>query len=352
MIRLSEVIKSVVEDILSQVKTQPPRYYIPKRGLKNTTFDETKQMLLMNGTKSERKINDITEIKAFMQTSLVLRSIYEAIVQNDHPSVRDLFYYTLHAVKYNITPFESQSESDAIIRDVEVMTGILREELGLVAEAKGSVTGKIVFESEGNYIDCSKMGIMPSMIPSLIDRLEIKSVKADKVLVVEKGAILERMNATKYWDKINAIIITGGGQPDRATRRLVRRLNEEWGLPVYVLTDSDPYGFYIYSVYKIGSISLAYESKRLACPSAKFLGLSVSDLYKYNIKNAVIKANETDIKRAQEMKSYPWFKDEYWQKELDLFLKKKEKAELEVLNKHGYKFMSDIYIPQKLKEVN
>ena len=35
---------------------------------------------------------------------------------------------------------------------------------------------------------------------------------------------------------------------------------------VYVLVDNDPWGFYIYSVMKQGSINLAYESMRMAVP--------------------------------------------------------------------------------------
>jgi len=50
------------------------------------------------------------------------------------------------------------------------------------------------------------------------------------------------------------------------------RLHEEHGLPVYVLVDNDPWGYYIYSVVKQGSINLAFESERMAIPKAKFIG--------------------------------------------------------------------------------
>jgi len=52
-------------------------------------------------------------------------------------------------------------------------------------------------------------------------------------------------------------LITSAGHPELATRRFVRWLSEELKLPVYVLANSDPYGFYIYSVFKIGSITLS-----------------------------------------------------------------------------------------------
>jgi DNA topoisomerase VI subunit A len=50
------------------------------------------------------------------------------------------------------------------------------------------------------------------------------------------------------------------GQPPRGCRRLLQRLNKELGLPIICVLDDDPWGHYIYSVIKQGSISLAFES--------------------------------------------------------------------------------------------
>lgn len=137
--------------------------------------------------------------------------------------------------------------------------------------------------------------------------------------------------------------------PDRATRRFIRRLNEEFKLPVYVLTDGDPYGWYIYSVYKSGSIKLSYESERLATPEAKFLGLTATDIDTYKISdNYVIAANDRDIKRAQELLRYQWFQKNEWTKEINLFLKKKKKVEIEALSTHGLKFLHD-YLKDKIR---
>ena len=60
-------------------------------------------------------------------------------------------------------------------------------------------------------------------------------------------------------------------------RRLLHRLHNELKLPVYCLLDNDPWGYYIYSVIKQGSINLAYESQRMAIPDARFLGLRSID---------------------------------------------------------------------------
>ena len=163
-----------------------------------------------------------------------------------------------------------------------------------------------------------------------------------------------RLVEEEFHKKYNCLLITGKGQPDIATRRLVRRLHKEEGLPVYILTDSDSYGMQICSSYKRGSISLSFESPYLAVPKAKYLGLLPSDLDKFKVpKAARLKMTEWDIKKAQTMLQYPWIsKNRRWKKELLLMLERKEKAELQALAKHGITFMTDVYIPQKLETMD
>lgn len=114
-------------------------------------------------------------------------------------------------------------------------------------------------------------------------------------------------------------------------------------------TDADPYGFYIYSTMKYGSMALAHESDRLGCPAMKFLGLSISDIEHYDLRSVTIKAKDVDIKRAQEMLSYDWFKSKEWQAELKKFLDKKIKAEIQSLSSKNLQYISKTYLPEKIK---
>jgi DNA topoisomerase VI subunit A len=76
-----------------------------------------------------------------------------------------------------------------------------------------------------------------------------------------------------------------------------------------------------------------------------------SDIYDYNIPEvARLAASDEDLNRANDMKKKPWFQDKKWQKELDIFLKNKEKCELDAFFKHGFKYLSETYLPQKLRE--
>jgi len=68
------------------------------------------------------------------------------------------------------------------------------------------------------------------------------------------------------------------------------------------------------------------------------------------LKDYTIKAREVDIKRAKEMMKYDWFQHKAWQKELKLMVERKVKAELEALSGRGLKFMTEVYLPEKIKK--
>jgi len=353
--RLERVGRRLAELIM---RGEEPYLDIPVRTLANTIWDPELRMLKLGPKKARRRFFDLNESKKFMQTLLMLSLIVKARREGDYPTIRDLYYMGKHTIEYRDhlgrlrreETWNNQRESNSVIQDIEVLTGLLREHMGIMHDAKGKMVGRVVVRSKGYLIDCSRMGSGAYAIPPNPDALEIVEVDADYVLVVEKDAIFERLNEEEFWRRENCILITGKGQPDRSTRRMVRRLWEEFNLPVYVLTDCDSYGFYIYSVYRCGSISLSYESVRLATPGARFLGLTVTDIDRYKIpRNFIIKATDRDLKRARELLSYPWFSSEAWQRELKLFLRRKEKVEIEALSGHGFKFLSHRYIPEKIE---
>jgi DNA topoisomerase-6 subunit A len=364
---LRERFYEVLRDIMSG---KPPKLVIRKRTLGNTIYDPERGLLLLGDATFERSFVDLREARKFMQTMLMASIIYEALSNGEYPTIRDLYYRGKHTIRFRKLPskaiaeentWDEQSESDSVIRDIEVYTNVLREEMLILSKEKGKVVGEMRIRSGDDVIDLSKMGHGAYSIEPTPDLIEFLDVNADFVLVIEKDAVFQQLHRIGFWRKHRAILITSAGQPDRATRRFVRRLNEELGLPVYVLSDSDPYGYYIYSVFKTGSITLSYESERLATPKARFLGVMMTDIFgspkigkkpyltDEERRNYIIKAKDRDIKRAKELKEYPWFKSERWQIELDEFLNRKVKLEIEALASKGLRFLSDRYIPEKIQ---
>lgn len=357
----------IAEQIL---KGSPPVMVIRKRTLANTIFDREKGILRIGNESLRRSFLNAGEAKKFMQTVLMASIIYDTLVNNEYPTIRDLYYRGKHTIRYRKLPskriveentWEEQKESDSVIRDIEVFIDMLREELLILSKEKGKVVGNMRIKSGDDIIDLSKMGHGAYAIEPTPDFIEFVDVDAEYVLVIEKDAVFQQLHRAGFWKKYKAILVTSAGQPDRATRRFIRRLNEELGLPVYVLTDADPYGWYIYSVFKVGSITLSYESERLATPKSKFLGVSMVDIFgsrklrkkpylsEAERKNFIIKAKDKDIKRAKELMNYSWFRTKRWEHEIGIFLSKKAKLEIEALTSKGLRFLIDKYIPEKIQ---
>jgi DNA topoisomerase-6 subunit A len=141
------------------------------------------------------------------------------------------------------------------------------------------------------------------------------------------------------------------GQTTRGIRRLLQRLTQEHKLPVYVLADFDPWGFYIYSVLKFGSINLAHMTESLALPQAKFLGITADDIEKYGLKKHFIKFKDVDLSRLKQLADYDWFKNnKAWQRQFKLMKAYGAKAEIQALSSRGITFISEKYLPEKIKE--
>jgi DNA topoisomerase-6 subunit A len=328
---------------------------IPTRTRSNTIWNRKRGILQMGDGKADRELFNLNQAKQFMQTMLHAGTIKELIDADKSSSLRGVFYKAKHTVagtKENT--FETQDESDPILEDLEVTLGALREELHIFADNRGSMVGNITIVDKGDEINCRRMGSGGYAIPSIVepDIIEFKKCDADFVLHVEKGTVWNRFNEDRFWESHNCILTHGGGQPPRGVRRLLQRFNQELKLPIICLLDCDPWGHYIYSVIKQGSISLAFESSRLAIPEARFLGIRAKDFDECELPDTVrIDLNENDKKRANEIAAYPWFKDhKAWQKEIAKMMSNGFKMEVESLITKDISYVTEEYVPQRLKD--
>ena len=69
--------------------------------------------------------------------------------------------------RVRVGPF--QTESDAILEDLEVSLGSLREELHIFAKKRGTMVGNITVIDNGDEIDCRRMGSGGYAIPSICE---------------------------------------------------------------------------------------------------------------------------------------------------------------------------------------
>ncbi len=349
--KLVNLAKGVVSSIHDEID---PLVEIPIRSLSNVTFDEKRSIIELGDDKQQRQLFNVSQARKFMQTFLIAAACKDLLREGKTTSIRDLYYITKHTMgESRQNTFEDQTESDPIIEDLEVTVDALREELHLAAAKRGSMVGPLTVVDAGDTINLRRMGSGGWSIPSIVEEkiIKFKACEAKFILLVEKEAIWGRLNEDKFWKKHKCLLLSGNGMAPRGVRRLLYRLHNELKLPVYVLVDNDPWGFYIYSVVKQGSINLAYESQRMAVPKARFLGLSSFDREKYSLPdNVTIKLDDQDERRAKQMLAYPWFQRRAWQKEIRAMMRAGVKLELEALSAKGISFISEEYLPRKIAD--
>ncbi len=335
-------------------KKRDPQIEIPVRALSNVEFNERKRIIEMGDSTQARTFFNLGMARKFMQTMLVADALTVLQREDITTSLREIYYRTKHTLRDSTeNSFDDQDESDPIIEDLEVTLAALREELHVSAEGRGSVVGNIVLVDDGDTIDCARAGKSGHTIPSICEEpdIRIRRCGGEFVLLVEKASQFNRLSEDKFWKRHNCILITGNGQPPRGVRRLCRRIHDEWKKPVLVLVDNDPWGYYIYSVVKQGSINLAFESQRMAIPDAKFIGLSSNDPERHKLpRNVGIKLNEKDVSRAKEILAYPWFQKKEWQREIKHMLASGLKHELDALANKDFRYLSTDYLPRKLRD--
>jgi len=347
----SEKLTSLGDDVLKQLsKRRSPNLILPTRGLNNVYFDEKAQLLRLGKKTSTRNFLNVAHTRKFMQSLLVASLCKKLAISNKHASIRECYYQLKHSIEgTKENTFEGQEESDPIIEDLERMLDTLREKLNVSADRKGYLYGNVVIEDAGDKINCSKLGTGGWGIPSNVEDIKFSKVDAKYALVIETAAMFERLIEEKYAKKNKCLLIATQGQASRGIRRIIHRLSEEKNLPIIVFTDGDPYGYYIYSVIKMGSINLAYLSDKLGTPKCKFVGMSMTDIDKYDLRKVSENLKDLDKKRIKEEMRYPWFQNKQWQKELKLMLKMGLRIEQQALANKSLEFVAEEYLPKKIK---
>jgi DNA topoisomerase VI subunit A len=351
MKRLTELADDVVQMV---GRKRDPFVDVPTRALSNVRYNKSRRFIEMGSNTNRRHLFNLSQAKTYMQTMLVASGVTQLVEQGKTTSIRGLFYLLKHTIEgTKEETFADQDECDPVIEDCEVLLNSLREELHVYASNRGGMVGEITLIDSGDEIDCMRMGSGGYAIPSIVepDVIQFKKCDAKFILHVEKDTVWRRFNEDKFWRKHKCILTHGMGQPPRGVRRLLHRMHNELKLPVYCLLDNDPWGYYIYSVIKQGSINLAYESQRMAIPDAKFIGLRSKDYRECQLTDSVkIALNDTDRKRAKQIAAYPWFAHKpQWQKEIKGLLDNGFKMEVESLISKNISYVTEQYTPERLK---
>src|SRR5213596_428758 len=183
--------------ITAAQRRKDPTLAIPVRSLSNVTFDEKKGLIELGRRKQARSFFNVGMAKKFMQTVLVADALCELQRANLTTSLREVYYRAKHTIKdSNENTFDGQDESDPVIEDLEVTLSLLREELHVRADERGTMVGPVTIVEGGDVIDCSRQGKAGKTVPSIVEpgEVDIKKVGADFVILVEKGTQFNRLS--------------------------------------------------------------------------------------------------------------------------------------------------------------
>ena len=324
-----------------------PWIMMQSRSTDNIIYDPELRQYILGSRTIRRHSRNIRHIRPFTQLIWTAWFAKELVKMRKTSTLREVYY---SARGQRDIEFTGQQESDNIITDLEVALNKARENFGIFPEERSAIFGDLTIEYTVPGYEGRRMNLTDHpdgvMIGPALTSSEFVETSADKIIVIEKGAMFTRLVEEKAHEKFNSILVHTAGQSPRSTRNIIRRLNTNHGLPVYIFTDGDPWGIHIAMVIISGSANAAHL-RGLATPEAKWIGVWATDILDYKLPTENL--TEKDLKRLKELKTDPRYKGEIWQKEIDVFLKIGRKAELEAFSRYGLTYIVDEYLPAKLE---
>ncbi|MEZ5542354.1 MAG: DNA topoisomerase IV subunit A [Pseudomonadota bacterium] len=355
-LRLIDGVARAVERSIE--KGELPHIALPVRSLANVSYDTAQGYFALGGAHKTRSLT-VNTVRSFAQTLRLMAASRQLVESDDYATKREAYYISKN---WGECRFDAQAESDAIMDDIEALAslhGLSREQLRFYPEAHGgSVAGPLtVIDTDPESgaaleIDCTGLGSGAWSVPRAVEHLGFRT-DAAFILAIETGGMFQRLNNHRFWKQANCILVELGGVPTRATRRFIRRLSEDAGLPVYCFVDCDPYGFAnIYRTLKVGSGNAAHINRFFCVPHAQYLGVTPQDIIDYRLEDATHPLGKTDIKRARDALQHdPFFASEpRWIGAIEQLLAMGVRAEQQALAKWGLNFVIEEYLPRKLAD--
>lgn len=329
-----------------------PTMEVALRSKRNIEFNPKTSVWNYGDLKTLRTAKTVKGSLMLLRTVYIADFIKGMLETKKSSTLREMYYIS---EGWNNAKFNSQDESIILAEDLEILTGLMREDFKLRPEEDGArIYGDLTLteltrKGEKKKINCiddvgdSGYGIPYNVGP---EKIEFKSCGAKFVIAIETGGMFDRLVENGFPEKYDALLVHLKGQPTRGTRRFMKRLNDELNLPVTVFTDGDPWSFRIYASVAYGAIKTAHISEYLATPSAQFIGITPSDILNYDLPTDTLTDKDKGALNAE--LSDPRFKDEFWENEIQAMLGMGKKAEQQALAKYGLDFVTDTYLPEKL----
>jgi len=347
--------KVVAEMYDKIVKGEPPTMTLPVRTKNNIGFDSKLGVYKYGKKRSVRDATSLGSAKQLLRALHVVEFIEQMIEGGKSSTLREMYYIS---ESWGMGKFGTQNDSNNLAEDLEIVTKCLREDFKLRPEEDGArMIGNLTLRERNRRGEWMRINARDDVgdsgygVPYNVEeeKIELLEHDIDFIMAIETGGMFDRLIENGFDEEFRCGLLHLKGQPARSTRRIMKRMSEEWDLPIIVFLDGDPWSFRIFASIAYGAIKTAHISEYLATPSASYLGITADDIVAYDLPSDDLSSKDIEALKAE--LTDPRFADSWWQDQITMMLDLGKKAEQQSLAKYGLDFVTDTYLPEKLKEI-
>ena len=336
-------------------KGEAPTMTLPVRTKNNIGFDNKLGVYKYGPKRSIRDAKSLGSARQLLRALHIIEFIEEMINTEKSSTLREMYYIS---EAWGHGKFGSQNESNNLAEDLEIVTKCLREDFKLRPEEDGArMIGNLTLDelnSRGQWMRINArddVGDSGYGVPYNVESEKIRLIGHDLrfIMAIETGGMFDRLVENGFDEDFQCGLLHLKGQPARSTRRILKRMNEEWNLPIIVFLDGDPWSFRIFASIAYGAIKTAHISEYLATPSGQYLGITSDDIEAYDLPSDKLSSKDVEALKAE--LSDPRFADGWWQEQIQMMLSLGKKPEQQSLAKYGLDFVTDTYLHEKLTEI-